>query len=311
MEKIAVLLSSYNGEKYIRQQIDSIVNQSLKDYQVHLFIRDDGSTDNTIEEVEKTGLVGDKITIIKGINIGSVASFFTLIRMAKDLPEEYQYFSLADQDDVWKNDKLQVSIDAITDYSTEKPVLYGSSTQPATEDLEIIPKKKRVVRPIKFYNSIIQNFIPGHTYVMNRALLNIIYDANPSKIYVHDSYILNAAIINGKLIYDSNPHVIYRQHSGNQLGTSNSGIKQWIVNRIKRIKKGDSIQYARQIEYIYEKFGSCLSVEENTEFSRFLEHRKNIISRLYYICQTKLYRQKKFETLAFKLLYFSGGYNTL
>ena len=100
--KIAVLMSSYNGEKYIEEQIESIIEQ--ENVVVDLFIRDDGSTDKTKEII--TRFQSENIHINLDYNIGVVKSFFELIKTA----DGYDYYALCDQDDVWDKDKLYVAI---------------------------------------------------------------------------------------------------------------------------------------------------------------------------------------------------------
>lgn len=307
-KKVAVLLASYNGEKNIAQQINSILDQDTAN-PIHLFVRDDGSTDNTISIVNDIIKHDNRVTLIEGANIGAVASFFALLRMAHDLPEEYAYFSLSDQDDVWDLDKIRVAIDFIEKEKTDEPVLYGSLTRPVKQNLEPIELKPFTFLPFDFYNTIIQIKMPGHTHVMNRALLNIVYDADPSKIYGHDAFIVNAANIQGRLVFDNTPHASYRQHEGNQLGTANTSRLKWIQSRIVRIKKGGGEQYARQIEYICKCFGEHLTSEQHEEMDKFLNSRTNFLKRLRYITRTKLYRQSSFDTLCFKLMYLFGGYN--
>lgn len=307
--KIAVLLSSYNGEKYLKQQVDSILNQSVEN-EVHLFIRDDGSKDNTVNLVQELMKTETRISLIAEKNIGGVGSFFALLKMAHSLPEEYSYFALSDQDDVWDLDKLKIGVESIESVALDIPVLYGSITRPVNKDLEPIEYKKKEFRPFHFYNTIIQNKIPGHTHVMNRALLNLVYDADPLRVYVHDAFIVNAANIAGILIFDNAPHVSYRQHGGNQLGTSRNSRIKWIQNRLKRLKKGDGVQYARQIEYVVEQFGDQMTQEQQKEMREFLDSRCSFWKRLNYVLHTKLYRQDDFDTFAFKLMYLFGGYNT-
>ena len=308
-KKIAVLLASYNGERYILQQIESILNQDVEN-PIHLFIRDDGSTDNTVSIIKEVAKREGRITLVESENIGGVASFFALLKMAHDLPDEYEYFSLSDQDDVWDLDKLRIAVELLDAIDPQIPTLYGSSTRPVNQDLEPIEYKKKGFKPFDFYNTIIQIKIPGHTHVMNRSLLNIVYNADPSRIYGHDAFIVNAANICGKLIFDDGAHVSYRQHSGNQLGSSKNGRIKWIENRIGRVKKGGGIQYARQIEYIVSCFGEHLTNEQRKEINSFLESRQSVWKRIKYITRTKLYRQDGFDTLAFKAMYLCGGYNT-
>lgn len=309
MKKIAVLLSSYNGEKYIVKQIESILNQKI-DLSLKLFIRDDGSTDSTVTLINELCNKHSNIKLIEGKNVGIVASFFELIRVAFYEVENFDYFSLADQDDVWDLDKLEIAVNKIETTQRENiPILYCSSSRPVDENLEPISKKGYKRKPLLYYNTMIQNSTPGHTYVFNRELAEIVCEPNPSKIYVHDSYILNAAVICGEVIYDPLPHTSYRQHSSNQLGTSNRGLVSWTKSRLKRLRRGDGKQYATQIEYIYNTFFDKISFEQRKETDRFLKNRKMFITRLMYAANTKFYRQRTIENIAFRILYVVGGYN--
>lgn len=307
MKKIVVLLSSYNGEKYIQEQIDSILGQKLTNVDLSLIIRDDGSSDNTIKIIEKNIEKDKRISLIAGKNLGLVASFLRLMKYANN---KFDYYSFADQDDVWKEDKLQRAINILENYPQNAPQLYQSSSLPVNEKLQPINKPYYPKRKQTIYNTIIQTISAGHTYVFNQALLELaVKDVDASKIYIHDSYLTNVAEIYHGLHYDRTAKTLYRQHSSNRLGEDDSFIG-WIKQRIVRIIKGDNLLYAMQIEYIYNKFNSFMSPQESYEIKHFLDSRTNIITRIKYIRKTKLYRQTKFETVAFKFLYIVGGYNT-
>lgn len=308
-DKVAVLLSTYNGEKYIVPQIESILNQDT-DCEITLYVRDDGSKDSTIDILERIQKNDARVVLIKGENCGGNSSFFELIKIAATLPGEYKFFALSDQDDVWDRDKLSTGINAIRNSDCEGPILYGCVTRPVDENLNIIPRKRRTERPISFYNTIIQNFIAGHTHVMNRELLNLICEANPSELYGHDSFIVNVAILGGVIIFDNTPHASYRQHNSNQLGTSNYNLFSWAIQRIKRIKKGDSVKYAKQIEYIAGYCDPIMSEEQKAELNSFLRGRATFLSKIKYLKSKKIYRQEKFDDFAFCLLYLFGGYDT-
>lgn len=102
---VAVLMSTYNGEKYLIEQIDSILNQSYEN--IHLFIRDDGSTDDT-RSILNQFMDNPKVTVIMGTkNLGYKNSFLSLLKTIVNTYDEYQYFSFSDQDDIWMKEKFQ------------------------------------------------------------------------------------------------------------------------------------------------------------------------------------------------------------
>lgn len=306
MKRIVVLLSSYNGDKYIREQLESILYQKLNNIELSVIIRDDGSSDHTVQVIKEICKEHKNIRVIEGKNVGFVASFFYLMKHVNNM---YDFYALADQDDVWSLNKLQRAIYILEHYDLSKPQLYQASSLPVNADLVPISKPYFLRKSQTIYNTIIQNISAGHTYVFNQALLDVaLPNLEVDNVYMHDSYLTNVAMIYHGLHYDKVALTYYRQHDNNRLG-ENDSFCGWIKLRIKRIIKGDNKLYSRQIEYIFRKFGSQLSHEENTEICRFLNSRKYFLNRLRYILHTKLYRQTPIETFAFKLLYLLGGYN--
>ena len=301
---ILVLLSSYNGEKYIKEQIDSILNQKTE-YEVDLLIRDDGSTDGTrniLKEYKET--YADRVQIVYGENIGYIRSFFELIKMA----DGHKYYALSDQDDVWLENKLDAAVKMCDEENTELPLLYGSSSCLVNTALEPFGETQKQLREITFYNTIIQNFFPGHTQVFNEPLCQLLKkEIDYSKIYVHDSWITNIAILYGKVIFDNHSYTLYRQHGSNEVGFG-KGIVGWIQERIKRVKKNDNKKYSEQIHYFYEECHRDMDESQKNEMKKFIDSQVSWIKRVRYLFVTKMYRQRTFETVLFKLLYVSGGY---
>jgi len=304
--KVAILLSSYNGDKFIEQQISSILNQTINGM-IHLFVRDDGSSDNTVKILRRFK-AERKLTLIEGENLGYVNSFFELIKCVYDYGTEYNFYSFADQDDVWDSDKIEIAVEALGRNNNSIPLLYASSSRLVDENLDIIGITQGRIKEISFFNSIIQNFCPGHTQVMNYSMLEIVMKYyQPQFIYVHDSFILNAAILTGKLIFDDSPHTSYRQHSSNQLGMNKDFIS-WLNERCRRIVRGDGKKYAEQINFILDSFKDYMLPEQKDEMDKFRKMQRNIFTRIKYSINTKLYRQKKLENLLFRLYYVMGGY---
>ena len=229
MKKIVVLLSCYNGEKYLSCQIDSILNQTLDDVELSLFIRDDGSLDSTKEILKRYQKEYRNVQVIYGNNIGFVYSFFELIFLAKK--RDFDFIAFSDQDDRWDSDKLKIAIEKIG--LTDIPTLYESTVRITDENLNFKKIDQIDAKPITFFNSAIQNFAAGHTYVFNRSLLDEIKEnIDCSRIFVHDAFVHNVAVLKGKVIFDRVPHNDYRQHSCNVLGASKSkGMIGWIKKK--------------------------------------------------------------------------------
>ncbi len=294
-KRILVMMSTYNGEEHLREQIDSILNQQTK-HEIHLCIRDDGSEDCTCDIVD--GYIEKYpgcVELIRGSNMGYNGSFFSLISRAKN----YDYYAISDQDDVWLPDKLQVACDAIDKVETELPVLYASTSFLVHDDLIPYGITRKKEREMTMYNTIIQNICPGHTQVMNNQLLKLLQvDIDTTRLYVYDSWIQNVANLYGKILFDNEPHTYYRQYEGNQLGSGAGKLGQMMAS-ISRDRNNDGHKYRRQIEYFWEKY--CTELKESgirKELQDFINAR-TLFERIRYALHSKMYRQRKLETLLF------------
>lgn len=303
-ERVLVLMSSHNGEKYIREQIQSIMDQKAE-YQIDLRIRDDGSVDNTRQIVgDMQRKYADRIELISGEQIGYNASFFRLINDANG----YRYYALSDQDDVWLPNKVQVACDRLKTENDSMPLLYASTSYLVGDDLKPYGTTRKRIREMFLYNTIIQNICPGHTQVMNNALVQILKgEMDVARIYVYDSWITNIAVLYGKVLFNNDSFAFYRQHKGNQLGSGYGNIGQ-ILTSGKRVKRGDGPKYRRQIEYFIEVNKEKLSQKRLIkELNAFIDA-DSFSKKLKYILNSKLYRQSKLETSFFKLAVLAGRF---
>lgn len=207
MKKIQILMSTYNGEAFIRKQIESILTQ--KGVEVHLLIRDDGSSDNTLNILKEY----KEVKIIQGKNIGTCKSFFQLINKS----ENYDYYSFADQDDVWDDDKLISAINILENYS-DRPGVYASNTRLVDADLSLLKIEDDNPRTT-FGSAFIKNYCTGCTMVFNDKLMCFLRNNLPDYAPMHDWWInLVCLSIGGISCYDKNPHINYRQHGKNVFG---------------------------------------------------------------------------------------------
>lgn len=260
MDKILVLMSSYNGEKYIRHQIDSILNQ--KDCAVDLLVRDDGSNDSTREIIKSYETCGRVKLLNEGQNLHAARSFLRLIEVAS----EYDYYAFADQDDVWDEDKLISGINILR--QENGPTLYCSNARVVDENLNMFGYN--VYRHRKYTNLesvvVTGNFM-GCTMIFNNKLREKILNyLNPSYCLMHDYYLsVLCMLIGGKIIYDEIPHMSYRIHGKNTVGVSTSFFEK-LEKQLKFIFKKNEPKRAKQCE-------SILKVDElgDVEIRKFIE----------------------------------------
>lgn len=231
MEQHAVvLMSTYNGQQYLTEQLDCIFSQTWSG-KITVLIRDDGSRDDTAAVAEKYAATENRqVTFVKGTNVGPQRSFLELIRMA---PEAGYYF-FADQDDVWDLDKIEVAVAAMADRNI--PVSYCSNFRHSHMDLTIYEEKalskKPVFTPLQiiFYNQ-----IPGCVMGFNWKLMALLKQLKLDNCMMHDSLALSLAAACGEVIYDDMPRITHRIHASNVVGHGHKKIvlHKWIPEKLK------------------------------------------------------------------------------
>lgn len=219
--QIAIFLSTYEGENYLADQLDSILSQNYTRWKI--YARDDCSSDNTISILEgfhKTHL--SKIDIKSNQkNSGFISNFLSMVC---DQTIQAELYAFADQDDVWEEDKLQRAVEWISTIPKDCPALYCSRTITVNEDNVAEGFSPLFSKKPSFANAIVQSIGGGNTMVFNKAARDLIASAGADvKIASHDwwSYILVSGC-GGEVFYDPHPSIRYRQHSNNFIGTNNS-----------------------------------------------------------------------------------------
>lgn len=227
MNQVLVLLSAYNGELYIKEQIDSILRQ--ENVYCRLLVRDDGSKDGTLKILSAyERQYPEKIHVEFGKNVGCVGSFYQLVQLAMAHYPEADFFAFSDQDDVWLKDKLSSAIARLSPLNQESPNLYGSDFEPVNGKLESLPFTHG-----HYYNTMgeacVINMILGCTMVFNRSAANLFLRAQMSDIpCLHDEWMYKACLaVGGHVVYDETPHILYRQHGDNVVGVNKGWLKRW------------------------------------------------------------------------------------
>lgn len=221
---IVVLMSTYNGEKYVEEQIKSILNQTSVN--VTLLIRDDGSKDRTRTLLQKYAENNSNIDLRLDQNIGCCASFYKLAQIARDEYPDSNYFAFADQDDVWDSDKLEAAVSMTSHLDKDKPFLYGSNYRLVDQDLNFIKVPQKT--PMTLGESLFSNSVIGCTMVFNRKMLDFFLMAKPEQMFLHDCWMIRTCFaIGGNFIYNPNPTMNYRQHGNNVVGGNRSWLKRF------------------------------------------------------------------------------------
>ncbi len=268
-QKFQILLATYNGEKFLRQQLDSIVNQEYKLWE--LLIHDDGSDDDTIKILnEYQNKYSKKIRLLNDQKTFSSASknFFHLI---KNRSREANLYCLCDQDDIWHKSKLRLIIERYNSQQNEKPVLIHS-------DLSLIDNKGKLLEKshdklINYQKNLISkntsfyyNPVPGCAMSINSALADKIFYSK--YMVMHDWWILlNAIYENATVLYINFPLVEYRQHSENVCGYKKNNIFILVLRLLFKIPR-----YFNNVKKAYQQAKQFYNISLLQYFFRLVIH---------------------------------------
>lgn len=212
-KKVQVLMSTYNGEKYLEEQIESLLGQTYPN--VEILIRDDGSTDATAALLGRYEKQYDTIRVFFESNVGVTNSFFELLAKS-----DADYIAFCDQDDIWLEQKVEKAVEKLQ--AVDGPALYCSNKILVDANAHVIAKNdKRKPRP-GFGNAVIECICTGCTAVMNRELAENIKAHIPGHAILHDWWCYLVASYVGQVVYDQEAYILYRQHGNNAVGQSGS-----------------------------------------------------------------------------------------
>ena len=288
MNNVAVLLSTYNGEKYLRELLDSVFSQ--KDVNLTLFVRDDGSSDKTVEILEEYKKKGFPIDISSGEgNLGYAKSFSTLIQ---NIPSTFDYYACCDQDDVWLPNKLSDAISEIQKVEKDdKPILFHTSCIITDENLKEITRDSHPhysrQTDTRFEESLLMTNINGCTAVFNNALKNLYTKVPMNRIIGHDFTLCTLASAFGEVIFSDNSAIYYRQHKNNSFGYFKYSLLRSLKNFFKHETKSLRTHEAKMIkDLFYDKLSDhnkyfidlVLNYKQNGKSKRALKRyiKKNI-----------------------------------
>lgn len=268
--KICVLLSTYNGERYLEEQLESLVRQENVD--VSILVRDDGSTDRTCEILSKWQNKG-LLTWYRGGNKGFAMSFMDLLYNSGD----YDYYAFCDQDDIWLPEKLETAIKHLS--AIQHPNKLYCSDAFYYKNGENYGLIKKNIPNYNIYTCLVQNIAPGCTMVFSRGLRNLLSSRKPSFIIAHDYWIYQVALILGKVYYDSNSYILYRQHDNNQIGAKTGICEKW-RRRISRLfKSSEKDSRALQAKELLKCYFNEMDCDKQTIIYRVANYKKNIGTR--------------------------------
>lgn len=298
--KIQVLLSTYNGTKFISQQLESILSQSCQPTLIS--IRDDASSDKTYELVTEYVAAHSNIKAVRGERLGPAGSFLELLRGADS---DCDYFAFADQDDVWMPAKLENALSMLVPHSSSEPLLYCSRLEYVDAQLEHRGYSKTPTQ-VGFANALVENVAIGCTVVLNREARRIIIERLPARALMHDWWCYLVISAFGRVIYDERFGLKYRLHGSNAIGAPTNVVQQ-ITHRLVRFLKHDgALKLTDQALSFFQCFGALLNQRELNILRRFLAVRGKLWSRLIYSAQMDVWRQSRLDTAILRAMILAG-----
>jgi glycosyltransferase involved in cell wall biosynthesis len=209
--RVVVLMSTYRGERFVGEQLRSILSQLPPQGQV--MVRDDGSGDGTGDAVQAVG--DSRVTLTRGANLGFGRSFLTLLAQ---VPPEADMVMFSDQDDVWLPDKVDRAWRHLCKFDN-RPALYGSAQLLVDAALNPLHPTPPWPRGPSLANALMENIITGCTAALNRPAVDLLRRAGvPDGVHFHDWWLYLVVSAFGTVVYDDQPVLLYRQHGGNVIG---------------------------------------------------------------------------------------------
>ena len=299
--KVNILMSTYNGQQFLAEQIRSIQDQSYTDWT--LFIRDDGSSDNTKEILKDFERQDSRIHLIdsdKSDNLGVIKSFHKLVNHDR---ADYYFFS--DQDDVWLPNKLELSLKEAQNYPADLPLMVYMDLKVVNQDLEIMTesmvKSQSHHANTELVQELTENTVTGGVAMINHALAEMWQETDD--ILMHDWYLALLASAFGNLVFIDQPGELYRQHSDNVLGarTLSKRFKKWIRPHILFAVYWDLIKNSqKQARHLLQMPLSQSNRELIEAFVTIMD--KPMLERLHTLRKYGLRKNKAFHTVVFSTL---------
>lgn len=262
---ISIALASYNGAKYIEEQIESILNQTIKE--IEIVVSDDVSTDNTLGILKYYQEKGVVTLLDKHQKLGVIKNFENALRHCTG-----SYIAFSDQDDVWLPKKMENCLALLRSlenmYGSETPILIYTDAKVVDESLNTISEsylgfKRLNPNNVELRHLVVENVPTGCTMLMNRPLADLV-SAIPAEVTMHDVFVSLTAACFGKMAYLNQPTLLYRQHQNNVLGLADKSLVDSFISTLK-------VLFDRKSKAVF------LS-KETIQARAFLEHFKNKLS---------------------------------
>ena len=301
--KVTVLMSTFNGARYLQQQLDSLYAQTHRD--LRILVRDDGSGDATHELLEAARAQG-RIEILESHdNRGATQSFFALLDHAARSDADFVAF--CDQDDVWLPEKVARAVTRLSELPQDRPALYCARAELVDEDLNPLGHTERP-RRIGFGNALVNSIAAGCTMMLNRAALQQLAGRLPKNVYIHDWWCYLVVSCIGEVVYDEVSTIRYRQHRGNVIGVPNEFGRY--VKKFRRFfgDAGGRTWMSDQAALLRELYKDSIPPDAQRLLDDFVAGKTSLLRRIQLALSCRIWRQRRLDDLLLRVLILLNRY---
>jgi glycosyltransferase involved in cell wall biosynthesis len=299
---ILVVLSTHNGARFIAQQLASLRAQTAA-RRIHLLIRDDASSDDTIDIIQGLDLAPLTVSVIRGAALGARDSFAAALGAATGA---YRAILWCDQDDVWLPGKVARAAAALAAADARRPTLYAGRSWVTDQDLAVLGMTAGAPRGPSLRHALFQNIAPGHTMAFNQALADLfLATVNPAAL-MHDWWCYCLGTATGQVIVDATPQAYYRQHQANQIGYA-AGRGARLGDDLRRLLGEDRRQITAQAAALRAAVGQRMTRADQVLLSDLL-HQDTLSARWRYLRRHPMVAQSARPPLASSALFLLGRY---
>ncbi len=296
-KKVAVIMSTYNGEKFVREQLDSIINQTYKN--VEIVVRDDGSSDNTVAIIKEYQQANKNITLHEGKNLGFVKSFFELLKLA-----DADYYSYADQDDVWIENKIELAVEELNKLDDSKPNMVFGNSDYYNEDMKFIGKGEKN-KKYSFLKALFACCGQGMTMTVNKKTRDMIIENNPKSCFFHDWWTYLLCVGLGNVAYNNVTTVKYRRRKENAT-SEGQGYISLLMWRIKNLLLKDGMQDIKQQMINYKDYYYYQLSKENRAIIDLFSSDYNLENSFKKAFYPKRIRNRLIDDIMIRVIFLMG-----
>ncbi len=297
-KKVAVIMSTYNGERFIKEQLDSILNQTYKN--VEIIIRDDGSTDKTVEIIKDYQKTNKNIELFIGENLGFIKSFFELLKLA-----EADYYSYADQDDIWMPNKIEIAVNSLNELDDSKPNMVFGNSDYYDENMKFIGHGEKD-KKYSFLSALFACVGQGMTMTVNKKTRDMIIENMPKTCFFHDWWTYLLCIGLGNVAYNNVTTVKYRRRKENAT-SEGQGYFRLLIWRVKNLLFNDGIRDIKQQMINFKDYYYYSLSDENKKILDLFANEQysflNVIKKTFY---PKKIRRNIFDDFMLRIIFLIG-----